>query len=82
MSKVGRSEVIHQLETHHAGGPDGNVGVGREITINLDCKEKRGQQQRQSVMLIGMPECRVEEQYEPVGNDAFLEKAKSHLHQT
>ena len=44
-------EVAHQLDTEQLGCADGNVGVAREVAINLEGEEYRGKQQCASIIV-------------------------------
>jgi hypothetical protein len=43
--EVGALEVDHQIEAHHAGSANGDVGVAGEVAVDLDREEQGGDDQ-------------------------------------
>ena len=37
-------EIGHKVDIQQLGRADGNIGVGREVTVNLNCEKQNGKQ--------------------------------------
>ena len=73
---VGRVEVFGQVETHEHGHADGNVGVAREIGVDLQGIAEQGHQVLEACIKHGLGKHHVNEvDGDVVAQDDFLHQA-------
>ena len=78
-AEVRHVEVAHQLDTEKLRRPDGDVGVARKITINLEGEEDGGEQKRASTLGLVGGENLVHIHRAIVGHHDLLEQAPKNL---
>ena len=76
--EVRPDEVVHQLESHHLGGTDGDVGIPREITIQLEAEQDGSHEYLTAGLPVYVIVYKVDIVSQVVGNDKFEEKAPQH----
>src|SRR5574344_421018 len=75
LGKVRQSEILHQTYAKQLTTTNGNVGISREIPINLECKAHGAHPQ------VGCRECRIVRK-NIVGHDSAIVGQKHFLHQS
>ena len=73
--EIGRFEIRHQADAKEPCGPNGDVGVPTEISINLEGKTNGAKHQSWSAVILVVVEDVVDKNGTRVRNDDFLEHA-------
>ncbi len=71
-------EIDHEVKPHHFGRAPGNLGVPREIAVDLHRKEPGCDQQLQSGVLVGVRIHRIDDERNAVRDDHLLEQSRGH----
>ena len=80
-TEIGIVEVAHQPNAKQLGHTDGDIGIAREVGVDLEGEEHG--RQRQSGTVVGrlVPEDLVHKNGAVVGDGHFLEQSPQHLPQ-
>jgi len=77
--RVRAVEVGRQPVAHHLGRADRDVGITREVAVDLEHEEHGGEQQRNPVVVGRVRLDAVDQHGEPIGDHDLLEEYAEHL---
>src|SRR5690606_18529901 len=76
--EVWPAEVLHQIDAEHPGGADGDARIAREVAIDLEGKENRGDNTGDAAVMLGVIINRVYINRQPVGDHDLFEQPPQH----